>query len=68
MDARIIDLAAERQRRRRSDPRPAVDMAEAVGLMRLAGSAWMLGWLSLWMAAWRPVYRGSASAHGPPWP
>jgi hypothetical protein len=68
MDARIIDLAAERQQRRRNEPPSAVDVNEAVGLMRLAGSAWMLGWLSFWMAMWRPVGRGSPVAHGPPVP
>ncbi len=68
MDARIIDLAAERQRRRGSDPPPTVDVTEAVGLMRLAGSAWLLGWLSLWMAMWRPVGSGGRVAHGPPLP
>jgi len=58
MDTRIIDLAAER-RRRRPEPVPTADITEAVDMIGLAGSAWLVGWLSLSYAVWR-----SALPHG----
>jgi len=56
MTERIVDLAAERARRRRTEPPPAVaaDTGEAIGLMGLATSAWLVGWVKLWTSMWAP--------------
>ena len=57
MSDRIVDLAAERARRRPIDIRPIPetgDTGEAIGLMGLAASAWLVGWVKLWTSMWVP--------------
>lgn len=57
MSDRIVDLAAERARRRPIDIKPipeAGDTGEAISLMGLATSAWLVGWVKLWTSMWGP--------------
>ena len=63
MSDRIVDLAAERARRRRAESTAAPDTAgtcEALDLMGLAVSAWQVGWVKLWISMWElrmPIFR-----------
>ena len=57
MSDRIVDLAAERARRRPIEIKPIADggdTGEAISLMGLATSAWLVGWVKLWTAMWVP--------------
>ena len=55
MTDRIVDLAAERARRRpRVVTPPGGGAGEALSLMGMASSAWLVGWVKLWMTIWVP--------------